>query len=97
MTTKVALKNDRNCMTVYDLRRVLEQFDDNDFVYLAAPSHDHWGRVLALPVEEVEEVPIRWSDYHDQYQIVGVDEDWDGGDLQITVVGLGRIRDIYPE
>ena len=57
-------------MKKQDLIAQLSCFDDEDDIYLAFPSGDYWGRVLAKEVSEVSTEQVAWSDYHNSYKLV---------------------------
>lgn len=80
-------KNELRTMTVGQLRAKLERFDDDSAVVFAHPSHDHWKTELAGRIRNLEEVQVKYSDYHRQFQICNENEEADDVDeLQYVVV-----------
>jgi hypothetical protein len=56
-------------VTVKQLKEMLSDKDPDMEVYFAHSSHDYWGSVLASGVREVSEEEIRFTAYHDQYEV----------------------------
>jgi len=62
-------------MTVGELRRELEFLDDDKVIVFAYGSGDHWGRVVAEEISDIEECGyVTWSDYHGKYKIIDVND-----------------------
>lgn len=56
-------------MTIKDLKRLLEHFDDEAEVRIEQPSNDYWKRTLAEAPSKVEWADIEWSAYHQAYKV----------------------------
>lgn len=62
-------------MTKAQLIERLEFADDDDEVFILTQSGDYWRTELALPVREVSDGTITWSEYHRTYQMPNPDND----------------------
>lgn len=62
-------------MTVKQLRNMLKNFDDDKEVYFGYPYNDRRGTTVAAPVENVEEVTINHSNYHNSMILGGESEE----------------------
>lgn len=78
----------RKSMTVLELMNALAQFGPEDEVWIAVPSGDHWGNILAERVRanEIDYALIQWSDYHESMKVSGDDPDDDAR----TVLMIGN-------
>lgn len=74
------------CMTVGELRKELERFDDDTVVLLAYTASDYWRSPIATRVEGVEETEVFYTDYHQCAQEVDRDKDGDDEDTVSVVV-----------
>lgn len=75
-----------NTMTVGELRELLSWHDNDARVFLAAPSGDYWGTVLARPlVVPGHETLIEWEDRSSSYILT--DEEHDEGREWALVLG----------
>lgn len=54
-------------MKVADLIALLQQQDPDLEVHQTEPSHDYWGSVLTPVTVVVEVVPVRHSQYHNEW------------------------------
>jgi hypothetical protein len=61
-------------MTVAELKKILERYDDDLKVVFGYNSRDYWNTIVAQEVEEVEETKVSYSPYHDKYMLKN-DED----------------------
>lgn len=57
-------------MKKIDLINELSCFNDDDEIFIAFPSGDYWGSVLAKEVTEITHEQVVWSDYHNTHKIV---------------------------
>lgn len=73
-------------MTVQDLIAQLEQYDPETPVHFAYPAGDYWHTTLAREAQSTEEMRIKYSRYHSQFQLVDDEEEDD--DEQKSVVVL---------
>ena len=66
-----------NTMTVGELRELLSGHDNDTRVFLAVPSGDYWGTVLARPLVTGDQTLIEWEDRSSSYILTdeGHDED----------------------
>lgn len=62
-------------MTVKELKERLNQFDDNTEVMFSHNYGDFWRTPVALPIEEIVENEVVFSDYHNSYRIAGESEE----------------------
>ncbi len=75
-----------NPMTVGELRKLLEPYEEDETVAVAYPSRDHWRNVIAADIEEVTEGWRRESDYHQRPIVIDPDPDDDPRDDDEPVV-----------
>jgi len=57
-------------MTKAQLIRELQHVDDDEIIYFAHPSHDHWRTVLVTPVSCLETEHAEESAYHRQLTLL---------------------------
>jgi hypothetical protein len=57
-------------MKVKELIAQLEMYDGETLVHFAYPAGDYWHTTLAREVQSTEEMLIKYSQYHEQYQLV---------------------------
>ena len=67
-----------NTLTVGALREMLENFDDDMPVLLAAKTGDYWGTVTTGAVRDAEEMIVEWDEYHEKYAIGDLVSDENG-------------------
>ena len=56
-------------MTVGELKRKLENLDDDLPVRMAFPSGDYWRTVIAGTIDAVEICQVEWSKYHNNFTL----------------------------
>ena len=56
-------------MTVKELMKTLEGFDEDMEVGFKHPSHDYWRTQLISTVDDVEEGYAKYSEYHSQLAV----------------------------
>lgn len=57
-------------MKKIDLINELSCFNDDDEIFIAFPSGDYWGSVLAKEITEIKHEQVVWSDYHNTNKVV---------------------------
>lgn len=62
-------------MLVSELISILSLMDQNMEVKVSYPSNDYWKTDLASDVNNVNEVEVVYSDYHNSYKIPSADKD----------------------
>lgn len=74
-------------LTVGQLIKQLEDFDENMPVVIFYPSGDYWRTQIAKEVE-VSRDPrrVKWTDYHDTLQMVDDNYDGDGEGVEVVVL-----------
>ena len=78
---------ERNAITVKELREALEDFDDDTRVMFSYHYGDRPNTLVAEGAENVEEMHVRWSDYHNQPRVAEDDEVDAGGVECVVVIG----------
>lgn len=73
-------------MTAGQIRKALAMYKDEQKVFICYPSHDYWHTVVADEVEEVKEMEMAYSVYHEKYAIVTPDDNKKDEDVVIGVV-----------
>ncbi len=58
-------------MTVAALIARLQDYPEDMLVMFAYPSGDYWNTTLAGRIEEIATTPVKYSDYHSAYKVVG--------------------------
>jgi hypothetical protein len=65
----------------------LQQFDEDTDVYIAQPSHNYWGDVVAAKIADIDLADITYSDYHRAMQVVtNKDTDVEEDDIKEVVL-----------
>lgn len=72
-------------MKVIELKQMLNDFSDDAEVMTASPSHDYWGSVQALKINQVDLAYVKYSDYHQSDKVI---DDYDGNDEDVREVVL---------
>lgn len=67
-------------MTKKQLVEALDNYEDDDEVYFAYNSGDYWNTIVVKAVSVTENTEIKWSAYHDQYQIDETGEGYEDSD-----------------
>ena len=71
-------------MKVRDLIEYLEAEDQDKEVYFSYPAGDYWHTTVAVPAENVDELALRYSDYHQKFEVL--EDDGDSEDPKLAVV-----------
>jgi hypothetical protein len=72
-------------MTVKELIEQLQQYEPETEVHIAYNSGDYWRTIVAPVVTNVDELPIKHSDYHNKPVLLN-DEDDDYDEAKQVVV-----------
>jgi hypothetical protein len=56
--------------TVGDLRRALEDFDEDTLIRFAYPAGDYWHSTIASQIRYLEEGHAKYSGYHEKLTVV---------------------------
>lgn len=62
---------------------LLEDFDPDQDVFFAHPSHDYWRSTLASEVRTVCNDTVKHSDYHRQHTIADYDDEDETRDVVV--------------
>jgi hypothetical protein len=62
-------------MKVSELIEALSNLDPDSEVFMGQPSHDYWSSELAVPIDNIRGVQIKWSAYHETNKIVDFNDD----------------------
>lgn len=76
-------------MTKAELMNILEDLDDDDPVYLAIPTGDHWRHVKVVGIRDADFQKVRESSYTESLILVG-DSDPQEDDLEVFVISDSR-------
>lgn len=73
-------------MTVAELIAELQQYDGDTPVHLSYNYGDHWRTTVAPMVKQVEELPVKHSEYHSMPKVLDEeDKEYDTAD-QVVVL-----------
>jgi hypothetical protein len=73
-------------MTVKELREILAHFDDDAPVHIAYPSGDYWKTTIAPEAVVVEEEEVRYTTYHETWELVDRREDSGDDNKNVVVI-----------
>ncbi len=73
-------------MTVGELKKMLEKFEDGDKVGFRYASGDYWHTVLVGSVTEGEPSVIKWSEGNSEFRLM---EDYEEDEDTLRVIVLG--------
>lgn len=72
-------------MKVAELIKALSNLDPDSEVFMGQPSHDYWGSELAVPIDNIRGVQIKWSAYHETNKVVDFNDD-DGESVPAWII-----------
>jgi hypothetical protein len=73
-------------MNVGELKQILSHYSDDQKIYISYPSRDYWKSQLAGEIETVATEYVKFSTYHNQYQIVEDRDREDENDLTKVLI-----------
>jgi hypothetical protein len=64
-------------MNVAELKKYLEEFDDDSEVVFSHPSHDYWKTTMASSICTLKMGIVEYSDYHRQNVLKDTEEEFE--------------------
>lgn len=70
-------------MTVGDVIEMLKQFDLDSPCFFAYNCGDYWRSTVCGTISDIEETPVKYSDYHNRFKVV---DDLDDSEEVVVVL-----------